>query len=47
VPSFGGHSTLPAATQDELLAGLGAAIDAAGGSFATHFTAVAATAVRV
>lgn len=33
VPAFGGHSQFPQAKLDELLAGLGAAIDATGGSF--------------
>jgi SAM-dependent methyltransferase len=46
VPTFGGHSLIPAVQQAELLAGLGAVIDAAGGSFPTHFTAVAVTATR-
>ena len=31
---------------NELLTGLGAAIDAVGGGFSTHYTAVAVTAVR-
>ena len=47
VPTFGGHSTLPPDTQAELLAGIGAVIDAASGRFATHFTAVAVTGIRV
>ena len=46
VPSFGGHSLIPPARRAELLAGLGAVIDAAGGTFRTHFTAVAVTAAR-
>jgi hypothetical protein len=46
VPTFGGHSLIPAAQRDELLAGLGAAVDAAGGSFSTHCTAVVVTATR-
>lgn len=33
VPTFGGHTQLPPATLDDLLAGVGAAVDAAGGSF--------------
>jgi len=45
VPSFGGHSQFPPAAQDEILAGVSAAIDAAGGAFAVHFTAVAVTSV--
>lgn len=32
VPTFGGHSRLPSAARDELRTGLGAAIDAVGGS---------------
>jgi SAM-dependent methyltransferase len=46
VPTFGGFSQFPAARQEELLAGLGAAIDAVGGSFTMGYTAVVATAVR-
>jgi SAM-dependent methyltransferase len=46
VPTAGGHSRLPPATVDELLAGIGAAIDAAGGAFTTRFATVAVTAVR-
>jgi SAM-dependent methyltransferase len=46
VPTFGGHSLIPAPQRDELLAGLGAAVDAAGGSFTTHYTAVVVTATR-
>jgi hypothetical protein len=37
---------VPPATQRELLAGVGAAIDAAGGSFTMGYTAVVATAAR-
>jgi hypothetical protein len=33
VPTFGGHSQIPPDKREELLAGIGAAIDAAGGSF--------------
>jgi SAM-dependent methyltransferase len=44
VPTFGGHSTFPPATRQELLAGIGAAIDAAGGSFTMDCTAVVVTA---
>lgn len=46
VPTMGPHTQLPPATLDDLLAGLGAAIDAAGGSFTMRYTTVAATAVR-
>jgi SAM-dependent methyltransferase len=45
-PTLGGHSQLPAAKRQDLLAGIGAAIDGAGGSFTTHFTAVVVTAAR-
>jgi SAM-dependent methyltransferase len=44
VPTFGGHSTFPPAMLDELLTGIGAAIDSAGGGFTMHCTAVAVTA---
>jgi SAM-dependent methyltransferase len=47
VPTSGGHSTFPPAKLQELLAGIGAAIDAAGGSFTMHYTAVAVTASRI
>jgi len=40
VPTFGGHSNLPAGKLDELLAGIGAAIDAVGGRFTMGYTAV-------
>jgi SAM-dependent methyltransferase len=46
VPTSGGHSTFPPATLQELLAGIGAAIDAAGGSFTMQYTAVVVTATR-
>ena len=46
VPTFGGHSQFPQATLDELLAGIGATIDAAGGSFTMRYAAVAVTASR-
>jgi SAM-dependent methyltransferase len=46
VPTFGGYNQIPLAKQEELLAGLGAAIDAVGGSFTMGYTAVVATAVR-
>jgi SAM-dependent methyltransferase len=47
VPTFGGHTQLPPATLADLLPGLGAAIDAAGGSFTMGYTTVAATAARL
>lgn len=45
VPTSGGHSRLPPDVSDELLTGIGAAVDAVGGSFTMHYTAVAVTAV--
>ncbi len=46
VPTFGGHSQIPPARQQEILAGIGAAIDALGGRFTMHYTTVAVTAAR-
>ena len=46
VPTFGGHNRLPAATSADLLAGLGAAIDAVGGSFTMDYATVVSTAVH-
>jgi len=46
VPTFGGHTQLPPAKLEDLLAGIGTAIDAAGGSFTMSYTTVAATAAR-
>ena len=46
LPTFGGYSQYPPATQQELLAGIGAAIDSVGGSFTMGYTAIVATAVR-
>jgi SAM-dependent methyltransferase len=46
VPTFGGHSQIPPAKMQDLLAGIGAAIDAVGGDFTAHYTTVAATAAR-
>jgi SAM-dependent methyltransferase len=46
VPTLGGHTQLPPAVLDDLLAGIGTAIDAAGGSFTMRYTTVAATAAR-
>jgi SAM-dependent methyltransferase len=45
VPTFGGHNQFPPGKPEELLAGIGAAVDAAGGSFTMHYTAVVVTAV--
>ena len=46
VPTFGGHGQIPPAKLRELLAGIGAAIDAKGGSFTAHYITVVATAAR-
>jgi len=46
VPTSGGHSQFPPGKLEELLAGTGAAVDAAGGSFTMHYTTVAVTAPR-
>jgi len=46
VPTFGGHSQIPPATLRQLLAGIGAAIDAVGGSFTVHYATLAVTAAR-
>lgn len=47
VPTSGGHGQFPPATLAELLAGIGAAIDAVGGGFTMQYTAVVVTAVRI
>lgn len=46
VPTFGGHSRFAPAKTEELLAGMGAAIDAAGGSFTMRYVTMVVTAVR-
>jgi hypothetical protein len=46
VPTTGDHSQFPPAKLAELLAGIGAAIDAAGGHFTMRYTALAVTAAR-
>ncbi|MEV7232390.1 class I SAM-dependent methyltransferase [Polymorphospora sp. NPDC051019] len=46
VPTFGGHHLLPPAKLNQLQEGLGAAVDAAGGSFTMSYTTVAVTATR-
>jgi SAM-dependent methyltransferase len=46
VPTLGGHSQIPSERLRELLDGMGAAIDAAGGSVQAHYTAVVVTALR-
>jgi SAM-dependent methyltransferase len=45
-PTFGGHRLLPADVQAELLAGIGAAVDAAGGAFTMDYATLVATAAR-
>jgi SAM-dependent methyltransferase len=44
VPTFGGHSQFPSEKLNELLAGIGTAIDAVGGSFSMGYAAVVVTA---
>ena len=46
VPTIGGHSQIPPTTLRELLDGIGAAIDAVGGSFMMHYATLAVTAAR-
>ena len=46
VPTFGGFSRIPADQQEQILAGIGAAIDAVGGGFTVGFTTLAVTAAR-
>jgi SAM-dependent methyltransferase len=47
VPTIGGFTRHPEAIQQELLDGLGAAVDAAGGAFTMSYTTIAATAARL
>ena len=47
VPTLGGFRQFPENAQAELLAGLGAAVDAAGGAFTMGYTTLAVTAVRL
>jgi len=47
VPTIGGFTRHPEAVQRELLAGLGSAVDAAGGAFIMSYTTIAATAARL
>lgn len=46
LPTFGGHAQLPAARLEALLAGIGAAVDAVGGSFTMCYTTVAVATTR-
>ncbi|MBO0832235.1 MAG: methyltransferase domain-containing protein [Actinobacteria bacterium] len=47
VPTIGGHSQIPPDRLAELLAGMGAAIDAFGGSFTMEYATVAVAAARM
>jgi SAM-dependent methyltransferase len=46
LPTFGGHNLLAPAKLDELLASVGSAIDAVGGSFTMRYAAVVVTGAR-
>jgi SAM-dependent methyltransferase len=46
VPTFGGHSQIPPVKLERLLAGIGEAIDVAGGSFTMDYATVVITASR-
>ena len=46
LPMHGGYAQLPPAQLEELLTGIGAAIDAAGGSFTMGYAAIVVTATR-
>jgi SAM-dependent methyltransferase len=46
VPTIGGHSQIAPAKRQELLAGIGAAIDAVGGSFTMQYTSLVVTAAQ-
>jgi hypothetical protein len=46
VPTTGDHSRFPPAQLEALLAGIGAAIDTAGGRFTMRYATVVATATR-
>lgn len=46
VPTTGDHNQFPPAQLDELLAGIGAAIDAVGGSFTMRYTTLVISAAR-
>jgi SAM-dependent methyltransferase len=47
VPTSGGFTRRPEAIQQELLDGLGAAVDAAGGTFTMSYTTITGTAARL
>ncbi|MFV2121344.1 class I SAM-dependent methyltransferase [Streptomyces sp. Act-28] len=46
LPTTGGHADLPPAVLARLMAGVGAAVDAAGGTFTTSYTTLVVTAAR-
>ena len=46
MPTFGGWDRLPPAVQQDLLAGIGAVIDAVGGQFTMGYATMTATAAR-
>jgi SAM-dependent methyltransferase len=46
LPTTGGHTRLPAAQLEQVLAGVADAVDAMGGAFTLHYTAVVVTAAR-
>jgi len=47
VPTTGGFTRRPEAIQQQLLSGLGSAVDAAGGTFTMSYTTIAGTAARL
>jgi SAM-dependent methyltransferase len=47
VPTLGGFRQFPAGVREQVLDGLGAAVDAAGGAFTMGYTTVAVTAARL
>ncbi|WP_240197173.1 hypothetical protein [Nonomuraea lactucae] len=46
LPTFGGHTLLPPAKLEKVQAGVGAAIDAVGGSFTMRYATVVVSATR-
>jgi hypothetical protein len=47
LPTHGDHTRLPPDKLDQVLTGIGAAIDAAGGAFTMRYTTVVVTAARI
>jgi hypothetical protein len=47
VPTTGGFTRMTARAQAQVLDGMGAAVDAAGGSFTMRYATIAATAARL